>query len=266
MDNKRYSFLKAVVGNDGAAALKKAAEKYTSIEDALIPRAIMAWLGVVGRFDYEGEIPGIDDSYLDFSKNQRGLYDGTIAIGEGTFPFENATVFHLAASVAVAIGIDTTTLSKDVKDIDLARLGKSIDLLAKAKIVSNIEEEVLAKGLPGAPRQQNAPAEPQEATPQAKQPKQQKMRIDKKPVLPRPKAPPRNVKGMRKLKINPLKAHECQECGTPIIKNEQFTGCLCLRDLARQVKLVKSEGHTFLTFPEGMDEDVIGTVLEAMGI
>jgi len=281
VDSKKFLFLKAVLGQDGAAALKKAADRLGGLEDAILPRAIMAWLAVAARGNFEGAVPGIDDSYLDFSKNTDGSYSGSIAIGEGVIPFQNATQFHLAASIALSLGAEDIT--GQYRDADLVKLGKSIDIMAKAKYVSNLDE--LSKALPGPAHAPKVRGVPEAATPPSgpqdeKGPPENKAKgkaIATQVKLPRPKAKALKIPTPKAIASNPqgkkplslsedaLKS-ECSECGLPLIKKEKFVGCLCLRDVARFVTLTKNQGKTYITFDHAIDEDGIATILETLGV
>jgi hypothetical protein len=274
MDGRKYAFLKAVLGTDGASSLKKAADKYEDLEGAIVPRAIMAWLGVVSRGDYEGGLPGVDDSYLDFSKNEDATYSGSIAIGEGIFPFQNANVFHLAAGVALSLGASLE--QENIKDVDVVRLGKSIDILVKAKYLSGTE---MAKALPGPPNKpevRGTPAPPMAPTKQvekvkppanqlpAKAPKQAKLPKHKIPKL-RVKMPSTSAKKSFELPTEALKS-ECNECGQVLVKNEKFVGCLCFKDMARHVTLSKHDNRYAIGFGSGVDEDGMAAILDALGV
>lgn len=282
MDSKKYGFLKAVLGQDGAAALRKAADRLGGLEDAILPRAVLAWLSVAARGDYEGNIPGIDDSYLDFTKNQNGSYSGSIAMGEGVAPFQNATVFNLAASIALSLGAEP--FSNDFKDMDLVKLGKSIDIMAKAKFVSNADE--LAKGAPG-PAHLGTKDEVIQGPKGAPVPQTKQQVKGGKPIKA-PKAAPRTAKLPQakapalKVRLPGVKAPNvaqkafalsedagkegCTECGLPLIKNDTFVGCMCFKDMARHVTLSKNQGKTYIRFGQAIDEDGIATILESLGV
>lgn len=269
MDEKQIAFLKAVVGEDGAEALIKAAYRSTPIENAIIPRAIMAWLTVAARFDYEGEIPGLSDSYFEFAKNEEGTYNGTIAINEGVYPFENANIIHLAASMAVALGSDDA-MDPDLRDLDLARLGKSIDLLAKARYAATEIFKAEAPGPSHAPTEQEGATAPQAPTKQPRVSKRKPMMQVKDNNVPAPKAKVQTPKIPGVPKAFPLSAkamkRECQECGLPLIKGEKFVGCMCLKGIAKDVTLRKTEQGTIISFSRDVDPDEIGAVLETLGV
>ena len=136
MDVQRYAFLQAILGTDGAQALAKATERQPALAPVLIPRAIMSWLDLLDRDgDYEGDLPGVDNAYLEFAKSECG-YTGIISVGNSSWGFEAATSLHLAASIGVALGVDADALDPEMRNVDLQRLGKSLDLLVKARAVA----------------------------------------------------------------------------------------------------------------------------------
>ena len=124
----------AALGTDGAQALRKAAEREPRLDQILIPRAIVGWLSFTTAHEYEGQIPGIENSYVQFQKSDDG-FSGSITLNEGIYSFENASIYHLAASIAMALGVETGPLDADVRDTVLVKLGKSIDTLAKAQVL-----------------------------------------------------------------------------------------------------------------------------------
>lgn len=302
----RDAFLEAVVGVAGAEALRKAADSSSAIENAIVPRAIIAWLAVVGRVgSYEGVFPGNPDSRLEFKKNERGTFNGSVTISDKVFPFENASVLHLAATMAVALDSDISP-DPGMRDIDLARLGRSVDVLAKAQFV--LENEVKKSLSPEAlkadceqcggtgkkndkpctgcvaspdvekaegPGPAHTPDEqkgPEQAVPQAKAPKQLKRKIPMTPRannVPAPKAKVQipKIPGVPKAFPLPTAAlkHECSECGMKLFKGEKFTGCLCFYDLAGKVNLTKSEEGYSITF-RGVGAEEIGVVLKTLGV
>jgi GNAT superfamily N-acetyltransferase len=145
MDGRKLQFLRAVLGVEGAQALIKATERGPALESAIIPRTIMAWLGVASRSDFDDEIPGVPTAHLKFVKSENG-YSGSIDIEADTYKFDSASVNHLGACVAVALGADCE-LDSEIRDLDIKRLGKSIDLLTKAQVVKDAQEEDLKKAI-----------------------------------------------------------------------------------------------------------------------
>lgn len=134
MSDLGLKFLAAALGQDGAKALRKAVEREPQLAEVLIPRTIVGWLNFTAEHDYEGQIPGIDNSYVQFQKSEDG-YSGTISFEDGNYTFEKSNIYHLAASIAVAMDIKPSSLDPQVRDQILVKLGKSIDTLAKAQVL-----------------------------------------------------------------------------------------------------------------------------------
>jgi hypothetical protein len=132
----KYKFLSGIVGKNGASALKKAIQRDSRLDSIVLPRAIIGWLNFISRFEYEGCLPGIEDSYIQFSKNEDSTYTGSIAIGEEVFKFDKSDIHYLASAISVAIGEDTIKTDRIEDDLMLVKLGKSIDALAKAQEIS----------------------------------------------------------------------------------------------------------------------------------
>lgn len=268
MDERKLNFLKAVLGEDGARALQKAAERSEDLGNAIVPRAILSWLGIVGRADYEGDVPGVDNTYLHFAKHE-SLYDGSIAIGDEVYTFDNASVYHVASAVAVSIGADLAP-AQTLRDADIARLGKSIDLLAKARAAT---EELLSRKMvkvdkPGNAAQPIGPASPE--APQATQPKPGattpgmtgtpiggaggKPGKPSKPKLPKP------TLRIAKSQMNA----RCPMCAMRQFRNGAFTGCFCFRELSKSVRVLEKGEEVTLEFGAGWDADAIQTLVESL--
>lgn len=133
MDDRKYKFLVGVLGQDGASALKKAGERSPELGGAIFPRAVIAWLNVAGREQFEGSLPGVEDSYLHFSKSE-GTFSGEVAVNDEVYTFEKANMVHLGACVAIALGADHEQISPRLRDLDLQKLGKNIDTIVKARV------------------------------------------------------------------------------------------------------------------------------------
>ena len=133
-------FLTEVLGEAGAKALRKASEHYPDLGKALLPRSILSWLSVQSRVTdtYDSSIPGVEGTKFTFSKSEKG-FSGQVTVPGGLYEFTDATMFHVAGALAVALEADLDATSR-VRDIDVERLGKSIDLLAKAHLVNRNPE------------------------------------------------------------------------------------------------------------------------------
>ena len=136
MDSKSFNFLKAVLGEDGANALKKAVElaKCDTFSNAILPRTVLGWLEVSPSFSYEGEIPGVDGTFIAFKKSESG-FSGRISLLSGDYLFEDAPLIRVAAGIATALGVEAAEVAGAVKNVEIAKLGKSIDLLVKSKAI-----------------------------------------------------------------------------------------------------------------------------------
>lgn len=129
-------FLKQILGDKGYAVIEKALDKNPLLKAVVVPRSIVSWLSVMGKIGYEGEIPGIKDSFIALSKNEDG-FDGAIVIDSKLFELEKSDIFHVAASVGVALGVDLESIDSNLNSGDLSELGKNLDLLVKSNLVKS---------------------------------------------------------------------------------------------------------------------------------
>jgi len=132
--NAQQRFLVSILGRDGAQALFKAAERSQPLVNAIVPRAILSWLDLATRFEHEGEIPGNPHTYVVFRKSDSG-FSGSIKIDEELFTFKDASLYRVAAGIGVALGADNE-LSEELRDLDLVKLGKTLDALVKTRVVT----------------------------------------------------------------------------------------------------------------------------------
>jgi hypothetical protein len=271
MQISSVKFLESVLGHNGANALCKAAQRSTDVENVLLSRTVLAWLRADSN--YQGNIPGLPESYVSFVKSEGG-FTGEITIGHYLHKFEAASVFHLAASVAVAIDENhAAPLPTSLTANDIERLGKSIDLLAcqhfslmkskkcesGCKLVKDHEGKCkldLDKSLEsnnGKPAAPIPPAPPE--APVATAPQPSATDIGSKP----PKA--------AKIKITKNEAYrKCEVCMTSQFAAAAFTGCLCLRDLAKHSRVITADSMGFvLQLSSAWDKDAVMTLWEAIG-
>lgn len=157
MDIKQ-KFLSGILGKDGAQALKKAVQRDTRLDSIVLPRAIIGWLNFISKYEYEGELPGVENSYIEFTKNDDGTFTGSIAIGEDVHEFENRDVYHMASAISVSINDEVQEIDSKLRDQVLVHLGKSIDALAKAQEIGRTlskrleESEDLTKAISMIPK------------------------------------------------------------------------------------------------------------------
>ncbi len=139
------NFLTAILGTSGAQALLKAVARNPGLETVLVPRTLVSWLNLAVRESFEGTVPGASNSYVRLTKSETG-YAGAVTVGDFVHTFEANTVLNVAAALSVSMGV------RDIPDtgIDpeqLQRLGKSLDLLVKAKALSEALGDDLRKAI-----------------------------------------------------------------------------------------------------------------------
>jgi len=122
----------SVLGEAGVQALNKVAERSQEIGNVLLPRTILAWIRSEDEFD--GELPGVVGSSMSFMKAEGG-FTGSVDIAGQPYAFQDVSIFHLVAATAVALGEESAS-PLDLRDLDLERLGKNIDLLARTKMIA----------------------------------------------------------------------------------------------------------------------------------
>ena len=217
-----------ILGSKGVAALSSLLEN-EDLASFIIPKAVVSFLH---KSDY-GELLLEDFSAL--KKTGYG-YSGAIKIGEIDYSFEHVTPEQVAAIVSVKL---EKTLSPMIKELDLAKLSKTIDLLVKSQAkVPKIEP----------PEDKELVAKPMAPT---------------KPVLPIPpnttvqKAPP-----VKKSLVIPEKEskNKCRICGKEQFKDKKFEGCVCVRTLAKSIETkVIGKGYK-LTFDSSLGDDEVLTI------
>jgi hypothetical protein len=259
VDARRQQFLTAVLGETGSAALMKACERSEALDQLLVPRAILAWVNSASLFD--GEVPGLT-SHVMFEKSESG-FAGSIELPTGVYKFENASVFHIVASVAGALGVDTTETTDDLRDLDIERLGKSVDLLAKVRRVRSELEKSKPKEERGNAAAPVAPASPAPPTPTA--PPQHA--TTKPPKLPKPPstAPKAVQPAKQSMKLTRSEMERpCASCGRKQFVENTFCGCVCWSVEAPNVSVIaKSESDVTIQVP--WTRDVVLAFLESLG-
>lgn len=264
-------FLDAILGQDGAAALRKTAERSSPLASALLPRSIMSWLTLAGRWGYEGEIPGVPGSWLRFHKTEQDTFQGCIEAGGEQYDFDHASLTHLAACTAVCLGMDARPIDPALKPQDVERLGKNLDLLVMTRFVNFLKsreetagecscqgecscEETSSPDLEKAPQEQpgqpagaRQPIKPAMAVPQAKQPRQN------------PTRPP--TMKVTKHQVD----RPCQVCDGRQFENGSFQGCYCLKDLSRFVKAERNGDGFVLHFGSEWSANDIAVLVDMMG-
>ena len=237
MDKSTVLFLKAVLGNDGAQAMRRAVAKDPRLEYYLIPRTLLGW--AIAKNQFEGTLPGLD-VYVNFKKHEQG-YSGGISHSDGSVtPFNANDEYGLVANLAASMGVEAGVFKGT--DKMLVSLGKSVDALLKARNALRALEKGAVE-LPGTTAKPLKPEGPEEAMAPIKQPKMAaKPKLPKLPVL--------------KVEVKEL-SKACATCGGGLFKSQKFTGCLCWRDLAKHaVTTVYSDG-VVVEFGSGADKATV---------
>jgi hypothetical protein len=253
-------FLDRIVGVVGRNALNKAIAAIPPIGSVVIPRAIVSWLSVISKVGFEGEIPGMEQSYLTLTKAEDEKLTGAMTIGGQMYTFEGADLLHVAASLGVALGIDLEPIDENLRNKDLTKLGKSIDLLVKSEFIKQAKltkanDDSTAAAPPNEQREAKEQAIP--LTP-VKQPA-----VNAKSSNTGPTQKPNLAlgQGQKAVKVTKAEAGKvCSECGSQLFKSEKFTGCMCLTGLSKNVKTESTPDGFLLTF-KAISEDELLTLI-----
>jgi hypothetical protein len=250
MDKPIKDFLVGALGTEGAKALKKAAQREPILSEVLIPRAILGWLSFSAENQYEGSIPGQPNSYVSFSKSDSG-YSGSITIKDGVYSFQESSVYQLAATIALSLGLEPESLDSDIRDAVLVKLGKSIDTLCKAQVLigemKKKSSQLIKVDLPGTTAKPQKQLAPIEAEPPKKQPANA--------AAIKPKIPPLAV-------AKAEAAKPCKMCGKSQFKENKYSGCLCLKDLAKSIHTTTYSDGYVLTFSPDVDQDSVRVLIK----
>lgn len=259
------AFLKHVLGEDGQRAFERANSRIPMLEGALGPRTILSWLTTSVRVNYEGEIPGLNNSYISLEKSDQG-FNGALTIGDDVHSFDNADILHVAAAVAVALGVEDAAINPLVKNTDISKLGKSIDLLVKARVIASAQ---IAKLVEESSSAEESEVEKQEMPGGAAVPK--KPKEPEGPQAPQAVAPSTNANAkppMAKKELVVKKSdteYECSECGMKQFRAGRFTGCMCVRALAKNVKTIDA-GDSYRLQISGLNPDDLQALFGAFNV
>jgi hypothetical protein len=268
MSFNRAQFLIEVLGADAAHALAKAASRSEYLAQMIVPRTILAMLEAVPA--YAGTVPGFGECSLTYEKSEKG-FTGNVALGEDFYKFENANIFHVAGALSTAMGLDSLLFGSG-RNTELQRLGKSIDLMAKAHLVAeeskDDEDEELEKKAVGEGTGKTAgpvaPAAPTAPTATATTPTTQQ-KLPKAPASAGAK-PPKPVTSSTVKLTRSEQTRACPVCSMRQFNpDHRFVGCLCFRALAKSVDVIDHQEYAELHLGEEWDRETVVTFLEAVG-
>ena len=227
-------FLKNIIGEKGIEALDALIKMSPTLKSYISPRVVIGWL----RNAKYGQIPNIPESpFSSLVKNGYG-FTGTALVKSEQYTFSNVPEEHVAAIVTLAFNEVLEPVS--TKDVDIAKLAKTIDLLVKAQTKVQFERTKPANNLEPMP-----PVKPdtQNVQTQAVKPKLPKL---KKPV------------GFKPIKFNKSEVqNRCSVCSGRLFDNEVFVGCTCFKPLAKGVKTNCVNDQITLTFDNTWDQEAI---------
>lgn len=290
----RAQFLIEVLGADAARALAKAASRSEYLSQMIVPRTILAMLEAVPAFT--GTIPGFDDCSLTYEKSEKG-FTGNVTVGEDFYKFEAQSIFHVAGALSTAMGLDTLMFTTN-RNTELQRLGKSIDVMAKAHFVgqelekaekcevcggkggkhndrlvaglvikcrnAKLEKKAMGEGS-GKNAGPVAPAAPVAPTANAS-PASTQQKLPKAPASAQLPKPPKPVTSSTVKLTRSEKTRACPECGLRQFNSDnKFVGCLCFRALAKSVDVTDHGEYSELRLGEDWDRETLVTFLESVG-
>ncbi len=279
------SFLTAILGKDGLAALNKAIVRQPDLAEVLVPRTILSFVGNVQDLAYKGPIPGMAASVIALTKSG-GVINGTSYTGL------DANRYTMAAHLAILLGVTSDSkLAKNTRDIDLTRLGKAIDVLVKSRMVRKAKHTLdctthqdvacncgaMEKAdLPGNAAKPNGQDGPQGATAPIKAPSMGNAKASKKVLKPtkKPVETKETVPGLKavptvkipEMKVGKSEAstNRCKVCDQTQAQNGRLTGCICLMALMKSAT-VTAQGDVFnITFGADWDQDAVEVLLECL--
>lgn len=256
MKPQHTQFLASVLGQTGSEAMVRAVDRNEALESVLLPRSILSWINTVGKFGHDGTIPGIDGSHIQFQKSEDG-FTGSVNIYDFVYDFEKASVFHLASSLALALDVAPNDIN--VKDLDIERLGKSIDMLIKAKLIKDFELDKAAPDQGGG----GAGAIPSIPAAQPLGPAPAATKVAEAPKMA-PRKPKTKLPIPSRIKVTKSEmGHKCGLCGKGSFLDSIYVGCSCLSDLAKSVH--SNVDTNELTLGDDWDSDAILALLESIG-
>lgn len=236
-------FFNSVLGSSGAAVMQNLAKASPELESYLSPRIIVSWL----RHSNYGEI-GVPAACPLKALLKGGYgYSGSTNIEGIDYTFSNSSEEHVAAVITVALGVPVTQV--DMKDVNLAKLAKTIDLLCKAAPKAPVGRIEHAE--PTKPIKQEEPEPPTPA-----QPKTNKLL---KPPSKIPCLKPTLQKPLKITKSETLT--RCDICGEALFLNGEFVSCVCFKPLAKHCKSTANGDSVTLTFDDEWDSEAYLTLV-----
>jgi hypothetical protein len=281
----------SVLGEESAELLIKTIDQTPVLEHAIVPRTILAWLQSASLF--EGEVS--DGVEMEFEKSESG-FTGSIGFGGESYDFEGASVFHVAASVAVALGIEELE-SDGLRTLDIERIGKTIDLMSKAHRVTvelaktdedddklsdeeferkydaerlkarKARKDEMEMGEP-APKDLDKALGDSAPPPAPTAPKPQKAGAPKSSNTGAPKMTvPKSTSSSTMSLTRSEAGSPCLACGGRQFHEDRFVGCVCLESFAKSIKVTSATdaGLVLELDRRTLDNDDLALLQEVLG-
>jgi hypothetical protein len=278
-----HNFMKSILGEDGQQAFNKMIGRAPSIGALLAPRTILGWINTAARINYEGELPGVSNSYVSLSKSDVGIY-GAVALEGVHHTFEGHDLVHVAAAISHALGVESIDIDPSLRDTDISKLGKSIDLLVKARTITHVAEEEMAKfanrlkctcepmSLGKESRDEvkthhkDCPLAKTESPGQvaaARPPLEQQPGPKPQATQPVVNKPPMQKSARRELMVKHEDVgRDCRVCGQKLFRAGAFVGCMCFRALAKNVQTREIQlGFVLKLNGSDWDTDTVQTLI-----
>ena len=238
------TFFKAILGEHGASMMESLSKASEELHSYLEPRIIVSWLR---QSDY-GDISLHPDCPIQKLNKSGYGYSGIANIDSFDYTFSNSSEEHIAAIVSVALGKSVNVV--EVKDIDLAKLAKTIDLLIKAQIKSS--QFIHTKPADNIQPEQRIQPDTDQPSLDEAEGKSKKLTIPK--VTKKP------------LKITKSESRKsCEVCGLQMFKNDVFVGCTCFNTLAKNTKTtIINKDTLMLSFDPEWDDDAVLALIGAL--
>lgn len=251
--------VKSILGIQGTQVMETLVKAEPVLASYISPRAIIGWLR---QADY-GDLQLGDSCFTQLSKSGYG-FSGAVTIHNIPFRFEYVSEEHIAALATIASGDSIQQI--EYKDIDLAKLAKTIDLLVKANkpkdrqfermgTAQNLEHQEPTK--PDTVQDQpGKPAKPVEAA-KAKTLKIPGIKTktpSAKPSIPKP------------IKLSRSETQRvCSICHSKMFQDDRFTGCTCFRPLSKGVTTTCIiPGQITLSFDRTWDNEAVMALVGAL--
>jgi len=242
-------FFKSILGDQGVKVMESLEKASEDLASYITPRVIVSWL----RQADDGDVKLPENSpFTKLAKCGYG-YSGACVIQDQPYFFQYVTEEHVAAIATTAC--DCQLKKTETKNIDLAKLAKTIDLLVKANKQLQYERT-----------QHVQPLEPEGFVP----PETTQAKQVAKPIIPRLNKPLKKIAILAKPKRKKLTVWKseiskpCDLCGQSMFNDNKFIGCTCFKPLAKSVFSTDDKLTITMEFDNSIDQDAMLALIGAL--